>query len=128
MSYFVVNENCNGCLACVEKCPANALRFQDNGENRTILHNMARCVRCANCWRVCPQQAIEFQHFMENEWDEIISLRLVHCRVCGEPIYTADLQKTLTGKIGSEIEDLCPKHRELDFAARQALFLSRRTA
>jgi len=123
MSYFVVNENCNGCLACVENCPANALSFQDNVGKRTLLHNMARCVRCANCWRVCPQQAIEFQHFMENEWDEVISLGLVHCRVCGEPIYTADLEKTVTGKTGTGIETLCPKHREFNFAARQALLL-----
>lgn len=126
MSYFVVNENCNGCLACVENCPANALGFQDNGERRTILHNMARCVRCANCWRVCPQQAIEFQHFMENEWDEVKTLKLVYCKVCGEPIYTAGLRETVTGKMGREIDPLCPKHRGLNFAAKQALVLSRR--
>lgn len=128
MAYFVVNENCNGCLACVENCPANALSFHDNSESRTILHNMAKCVRCANCWRVCPQKAIEFQHFMENEWEEVTSLRLVRCRVCGEPIFTADLQETLTGKTGSDIDALCPKHREWDFAAKQALGFSLRRA
>lgn len=124
MSYFVVNQDCNGCLACVENCPANALSFQDNGEKRTISHNMARCVRCANCWRVCPQHAIEFQHFLENKWDEVKTLKLVYCRVCGEPIYTADLEKTITGKTGREIDAFCPKHRGLNFAAKQALVLS----
>jgi hypothetical protein len=34
----------------------------------------------------------------------------------------------LTGKTGSEIDALCPKHRELDFAARQALVPFRRAA
>jgi ferredoxin len=128
MAYFVVNDHCNGCLACVENCPANALSFKDNGQRRTILHNMARCVRCANCWRVCPQHAVEFQHFLENEWDEVKSLDLIYCRVCGEPIYTADFQDTLTGKTGREIDALCPKHKELDFAARQAPALSGRRA
>ena len=124
MSYFVVNENCNGCLACVENCPANALSWKDNGEKRVILHNMARCARCANCWRICPQGAIEFQHFLENKWDEVISLDLVHCKVCGEPIYTSGLEKTLSGKTGRELDPLCPRHKQADFVARQALFLS----
>ena len=119
MAYFVVNEKCNGCLSCVENCPANALAWKDENDTRTILHNMARCVRCANCWRVCPQGAIEFQHFMENRWDEVIALDLVHCRVCGEPIYTADQEATLTGTIGREIEHLCPRHKYAEFAARQ---------
>ena len=127
MSYFVVNQNCNGCLACVENCPANALRFQDDNEKRTILHNMARCVRCANCWRVCPQKAIEFQHFLENSWDEVKTLNLMYCSVCGEPLYTADLRDTVTGKTGREIDALCTKHRAVNFAARQALTLSHKT-
>jgi len=126
MTYFVVNEKCNGCLSCVENCPANALTWKDNRGKRLLLHNMARCARCANCWRICPQHAIEFQHFMENEWDEVISLDLVHCRICGDPLYTADLERALSEKTGREIEHLCPKHRESYFAARQALVLSRK--
>ena len=121
MSYFIVNDKCNGCLSCVENCPANALTWQDDNEKRTLLHNMARCVRCANCWRICPQEAIEFQHFLENKWDEVVSLGLVHCKICGEPIYTSDLEKTLSENIGRELDHLCPKHKYADFAARQAL-------
>jgi len=127
MSYFVVNEKCNGCLSCVENCPAEALTWRDN-EKRTILHNMARCVRCANCWRICPQDAIEFLHFMENQWDEVVALRLVHCRVCGEPLFTADLETTIMNRLGREVDHLCPKHKYADFAARQALFLRNKRA
>ncbi|MFO7598327.1 MAG: 4Fe-4S dicluster domain-containing protein [Candidatus Desulfacyla sp.] len=123
MSYFVVNDRCNGCLSCVENCPATALSYQDAHGKRTILHNMARCVRCANCWRVCPQGAIEFQHFLENRWDEVIELELVYCSVCGEPVYTSRQERTLSGTIGRSLEHLCPKHKASDFAARQALTL-----
>ena len=126
MSYFIVNEKCNGCLSCVENCPANALNWQDDDEKRTVLHNMARCVRCANCWRICPQEAIEFQHFLENKWDEVIALRLVRCKICGEPIHTADLEKTLSENVGRDLDHLCPKHKYADFAAKQALFLPRK--
>ncbi|MBW2050470.1 MAG: 4Fe-4S binding protein [Deltaproteobacteria bacterium] len=128
MSYFVVNEKCNGCLSCVENCPAEALTWRDNDQKRTILHNMARCVRCANCWRICPQDAIEFLHFMENQWDEVVALRLVHCRVCGEPLFTADLETTIMNRLGREVDHLCPKHKYADFAARQALFLRNKRA
>lgn len=126
MSYFVVSDNCNGCLSCVENCPANALSYEDADGKRTILHNMARCVRCANCWRVCPQEAIQFQHFLENRWDAVIQLGLVYCSVCGEPLYTAAQEKTLSGNMGRPLEHLCPKHKSADFASRQALFLKKK--
>jgi ferredoxin len=125
MSYFVVNDNCNGCLSCVQNCPANALECKDNGGKRTLLHNMARCARCANCWRVCPQQAIEFQHFMENQWDNIVVLNLVHCKICGEPIYSVKLENILSEKTGMKVDPVCSKHRESALADKLASQFSR---
>ncbi len=74
MSYFQVNDQCNGCLACVQNCPANALQAIDQGQVRTLQHNMTRCARCGNCWRICPQDAIEFQHLLQNKWDNVVSV------------------------------------------------------
>lgn len=125
MAYFVVNEKCNGCLSCVQNCPANALTSEDSREKRTLLHNMARCARCANCWRICPQQAIEFQHFMDNKWDDVVALDLIHCKICGEPIYTVNLENTMSAKVGKEIDPICSKHKESAFAGKLASFYSR---
>ncbi len=112
MPYFRVNAKCDGCLACVQNCPANALRADDSGVSRTLLHNMARCARCGNCWRVCPQDAIEFQHFLHGEWDEVTTLTLLRCRICNEPLYTAGFRENTAALADKEIEPLCPRHRE----------------
>ena len=117
MSYFVVNEKCNGCLSCVENCPASALRFEDTVSRRSLLHNMARCARCGQCWRICPQGAIEFQHLLQNQWDHVITLDLVRCKVCGEPIYTDDFNETLQEALNESLDALCSKHRKKKAAA-----------
>ena len=118
MSYFRVNKDCNGCLACVENCPASALDYKDQKDGRTLKHNMTKCARCGQCWRVCPQNAIEFQHLLVGEWDEVITLDLIHCRVCGEPLYSPAYGKKVEEKINSGHEDLCPQHRRKEAASK----------
>ena len=111
MSRFRVSDKCNGCLACVQNCPARALENRDEGVKRTILHNVARCARCATCYRVCPQHAVEFQHLMEGGWAEVVTLAMVRCRVCGEPIYSEQLPAGMDSKLREYVQTLCPRHR-----------------
>lgn len=112
MSFFRVNQRCNGCLACVQNCPATALDFRDQESRRTLLHNMALCARCGNCWRVCPQGAVEFSTLLHGSWEEVASMDLVLCKVCGTPVFTDDLGHDLAQKLNREVEPLCPKHRK----------------
>ncbi len=121
MHYFIVNEQCNGCLACVENCPANALDVRVEGNKQTLLHNMARCARCATCWRICPQEAIEFQHLLENHWDEVITLNVVRCKICGEILHTDLLKATLAEELVPFAEPLCPRHRASHSSLHQTL-------
>ena len=122
MSFFQVNEKCNGCLACVRNCPADALDYNDKGKKRTLFHNMTSCARCGNCWRVCPVEAIEFQHLMKNKWDEVVTLDLVLCEKCGEPIYPESFQGKLSEKLNIKVEALCPRHRETFSSLTRAHF------
>ena len=112
MPYFRVNDKCNGCLACVENCPAAALDFADQDDGRTLKHNMTKCARCGQCWRVCPQNAIEFQHLLVGQWDKVITLDLIHCRVCGEPLYSPAYRQKVESTLDSTQEALCPKHQQ----------------
>ncbi|OQW96872.1 MAG: hypothetical protein BWK74_07560 [Desulfobacteraceae bacterium A6] len=130
MTYFQVNNKCNGCLACLQNCPANAIDVKDSGTKRKLLHNMARCARCGNCWRVCPEQAIEFQHMLTNQWDEVVELDLIRCQVCEEPLYTSAFRETLAGKTGTSETPLCSRHKEaltLKFNAHFAGYKSGQT-
>jgi flavoprotein len=111
MTYFQVNEKCDGCLACVQNCPARALEAVEAGGIRTLRHNMARCARCATCWRVCPRQAIEFQHMLENHWDDVVAHVLVRCRVCGDVIHTERMTESLDAKVRELVEPLCGRHK-----------------
>jgi flavoprotein len=111
MIYFQVNDKCNGCLSCVQNCPARALEAKEAGGIQTLFHNMARCARCATCWRICPQRAIEFQHMLENRWDEVVAHELVRCRMCGEVVHTKRLSEGLDSKVRDLVEPLCSRHK-----------------
>ena len=121
MSYFRVNKNCNGCLSCVENCPASALSFSDRDDRRTLQHNMTKCARCGQCWRVCPQEAIEFQHLLVGQWDDVITLDLIHCQVCGVPLYSTLYEQNLASKLNSTTEALCPQHQQRQAASKLPL-------
>ena len=111
MTYFQVNQKCNGCLACVQNCPARALDASEQNGIQVLRHNMARCARCATCWRVCPQHAVEFQHMLQNSWDEVVSHRLVRCELCGEIAYTSVLKDSLDARLREMTEPLCARHK-----------------
>jgi hypothetical protein len=45
-------------------------------------------------------------------------LDLIHCRVCGEPLYSTAFLKKIEDELDSASEALCPKHRQSDAASK----------
>ena len=60
---YVNNETCNGCGACLEICPENAIVIQ----NAVAYIDEELCKGCEHCVDSCPQGAILCVDLMTNE-------------------------------------------------------------
>jgi uncharacterized protein (DUF362 family)/ferredoxin len=52
------HDRCRLCGACVDICPAKALRIEGKGKERHIRIDYEPCIRCYCCHEVCPHDAI----------------------------------------------------------------------
>jgi len=111
MPYFSINEKCTGCLACVQNCPTGALAFNQQADALVILHNIGRCARCLTCMRLCPQQAVDITPMLKGSWEEVIRIKTLRCRICGEPVFSEALRGKLPPAPGEFATDLCLRHR-----------------
>lgn len=55
MSPVIIEENCVGCKACQEVCPAEAISV----ENKKAHLDASRCIGCASCIAACKYEAID---------------------------------------------------------------------
>ena len=46
--------NCNGCYACIEKCPKAAISIVDDMESINATIDNSECIDCHLCEKVCP--------------------------------------------------------------------------
>jgi len=53
-SGYYINEACNGCGICMQKCPMNCI---EKGQPYKIIET--NCLRCGNCYYHCPQKAVK---------------------------------------------------------------------
>ncbi|MCX8168677.1 MAG: hydrogenase iron-sulfur subunit [Candidatus Methanomethylicia archaeon] len=60
---YVINELCNGCSICIDKCPLGAISIS---EGKAFV-NDTLCVGCGSCISYCPLSAIELKHYTEKQ-------------------------------------------------------------
>lgn len=51
------NDKCTGCGICVDACPMDVIRF-DEENNIAVIRYAKDCICCYNCEQECPTQAI----------------------------------------------------------------------
>lgn len=63
-------DDCTGCLACVESCPVNIIKFEINENNGFIyprIDDESKCLNCYKCSKTCPElNHIEFLNQKKN--------------------------------------------------------------
>lgn len=103
---------CIGCTACVQVCPARALEFEDKVDSikarRVLTVHWDLCIFCGQCQTNCPTQkgimlSNEFDIATTGERQELeqkIEKELVLCDCCREVIACRDQILWVAKKIG----------------------------
>jgi hydrogenase-4 component H len=125
-------DDCVGCLACYEVCPARAIDYLDDKEKqvRLLTHHPDICIFCQQCEKACiTEKGIkltkEFELGTADRRSNISQSKkpLVLCENCGEVVGCLDHLKFLAKKVGPLLYTnptlLLARHAELKLLEEQ---------
>ncbi|MFA5034472.1 MAG: 4Fe-4S binding protein [Candidatus Margulisiibacteriota bacterium] len=102
-------EDCVGCGACAEVCPARAIEVTDDlaAKTRTLVHHQDQCVYCQQCERACITEKgikltteYELSTFDRRQATTQSRKKLVLCEHCGNILGAEDHLRFLAKKVG----------------------------
>jgi hydrogenase-4 component H len=101
-------EDCIGCGACAEVCPARTIDVIDEGNTRTLIHHFDNCIYCGQCEANCTTKKgiilsdkFDLAVFDREQAVTSVEKELVRCEHCGDVITTVDQLKWIARKVGS---------------------------
>jgi len=108
-----VPDDCVGCGACGQVCPAGAITVVDEYREdlkrmvRRIERNWGSCIMCSQCFVYCitKKGIILDKNFEKSTTDpadfiDTQDKELVFCEKCGDPITTIDHMRWMADKLG----------------------------
>jgi hydrogenase-4 component H len=102
-------DDCVGCGACFQVCPAKAIETQDLKNKRVLIVHWDLCIFCGQCQANCPTEkgimlSREFDLATTGKRGELkqeIQKELFLCECCGETIAPYDQLLWVAKKLGS---------------------------
>jgi hydrogenase-4 component H len=106
-------QDCIGCGACAEVCPADAIEIIDEKKEssigtRTLIHRQDICIYCGQCERNCTtEKGIKLTKAFELSTEDLktafskIEKELIYCEHCGQKVACRDHLRWLYKKMGS---------------------------
>jgi hydrogenase-4 component H len=101
-------EDCIGCGACAEVCPARTIDVINEGNKRILIHHFDNCIYCGQCQANCTtKKGIILSHrfdlavFDRKQAEQVIEKELVRCEHCGGIVTTVDQLRWIARKVGS---------------------------
>lgn len=104
-------DDCIGCGACAEVCPADAIDLTDEMNRakpvRKLVQHLDTCIQCGQCERYCPTEKgiklsneYDYVGFSRADFEERVEKDLLLCECCGEVIAPVDQLRWLVRRLG----------------------------
>lgn len=104
-------DDCIGCGACAEVCPADAIDVSDDVKGtkpvRRLVQHLDTCIQCGQCERYCPTEKgiklsneYDYVDFSRANFEEQVEKELLLCECCGEMIAPVDQLRWLVQRLG----------------------------
>ena len=104
-------DDCIGCGACKEVCPADAIDLTDEMSKekpvRKLVQHLDTCIQCGQCERYCPTEKgiklsneYDYVGFSRTDFEERVEKDLLLCECCGEVIAPVDQLRWLARRLG----------------------------
>lgn len=102
-------DDCIGCGACAEVCPARTIDVIDEGSTRTLIHHYDNCIYCGQCQANCTtkkgiilsNERFDLAVFDRAQAIQKVEKELLLCEHCGGVIGPVEQLKWIARKVGS---------------------------
>jgi hydrogenase-4 component H len=101
-------DDCVGCGACAEVCPARTIDVIDEEDTRTLIHHFDNCIYCGQCEANCTTEKgiilsknFDLAVFDREQAVTKVEKELVRCEHCGDVVSTVDHLRWIARKVGS---------------------------